>query len=140
MKKPNSYDTLLTLPINPLEASAMFGVMVANSDLLNLSPDSLIGQVFMQFGHQLSNQGFIKGMGEGKITNTDKEGDATFEIPVWGVMVIAEAILTLKKVTEGLEHLHHMLLWDPFVQKANRIVEFGETEESASAENFLSMN
>ena len=119
----------------------MFGVMVANPDIVNIKQGSLMCEVFLNFGQQLSDQGFIEGMGEeGKITDTDKEGNATFAIPVWGVIEVAKSILALEEVTSPLEHLKHMLIWDPFVQKSNRIMEFGETEESASAENFLSMN
>ena len=140
MKKPNNYDTLLTLPINQQEASAMFGMMVANPDLINIKQDSPMGEVFLNFGQQLSDQGFIDGMGEGTITETDKEGKANFAIPVWGVMEVAKSILALEGVTENFEHLKHMLLWDPFMQKANRILEFGENEESAGGESFLSMN
>jgi len=141
MKTPNNENTLLTLPINHTDISAMFGMMVAHPDIVNIKRDSPMSEVFLNFGSQLSDQGFIEGMGEkGKITETGKEGKATFEIPVWGVMEVATAILALEKVTENFEHLRHMLIWDPFMQKANRIMEFGESEESAGGENFLSMN
>ena len=141
MKKPNNQSTLLTLPVNHTEISAMFGVMVAHSDIVNIESGSPMSEVFLQFGNQLSNQGFIEGMGEkGKITETGKEGKATFEIPVWGVMEVATAIIALEEVTENFDHLKHLLLWDPFMQKAARIMEFGESEESAGGENFLSMN
>ena len=140
MKTPNNYDTLLTLPINHKETEAMFGAMVAHPDLVNIKQGSMMGEVFLNFGNQLSDQGFIEGMGKGTITDTDKEGKANFEIPVWGVMEVAKSILALEEVTENFEHLKHMLLWDPFMQKANRILEFGENEESAGGENFLSMN
>jgi hypothetical protein len=140
MKTPNNTNTLLTLPINPLETSAMFGMMVNNPDLVDFDIGSAMSQVFLHFGNQLSEQGFIDGLGEGKITETDKEGKANFEIPVWGVMEVATAILALEKVAGHIEHLRHLLLWNPFMEKANRIMEFGETEESAGGESFLSMN
>jgi hypothetical protein len=124
-----------------MEISAMFGVMVAHSDIVNIGPGSMMSEVFLQYGQQLTDQGFIEGMGEkGKITETGKEGKATFEIPVWGVMEVAQSIIALEEVTENFEHLKHMLTWDPFMQKAARIMEFGENEESAGGENFLSMN
>jgi len=140
MKTPNNENTLISLPIHPKETSAMFGMMVANPDLINIKQDSPMGEVFLNFGQQLSDQGFIDGMGEGTITETDKEGKANFAIPVWGVMEVAKSILALEGVTENFEHLKHMLLWDPFMQKATRIMEFGENEESAGGESFLSMN
>ena len=46
----------------------------------------------------------------------------------------------MEEVTENFEHLRHLLIWDPFMQKANRIMKFGENEESAGGESFLSMN
>jgi len=141
MKKPNNQNTLLTLPVNHTDISAMFGMMIAHSDIVNIGPDSPMSEVFLQFGNQLSEQGFIEGMGgEGKITETGKEGKATFEIPVWGVMEVATAIIAMEEVTENFEHLRHLLIWDPFMQKANRIMKFGENEESAGGESFLSMN
>jgi len=140
MKTPNNQNTLLTLPINPTETSAMFGMMVNNSDIVNIAKGTPMSEVFLNFGQQLSDQGFIDGMGEGTITETDKEGKANFTIPVWGVMEVAQSILALEEVTENFEHLRHLLIWDPFMQKAARIMEFGENEESAGGENFLSMN
>ena len=82
MKTPNNTNTLLTLPINPLEASAMFGMMVAHPDIVNIDRDSIMGEVFLQFGNQLSEQGFIDGLGEGKMTETDKEGKANFNLDI----------------------------------------------------------
>ena len=144
MKKPNDMNTLLSLPIDPTEAKAMFGEVVVRADTLgfDISKDSPLAEVMFNFGCQLETQGFLKWNddGDGSIEATGKEGDATFSIPCWGVMEVGTAILAMEDKSATLDHLKHLFLWDPFMQKANRIMEFGATEESAGGENFLSMN
>jgi len=142
MKKPNDMNTLLYLPIDATEAKAMFGEVVVNAEELgfDISKGSPLAEVMFQFGVQLEAQGFLKWNDDGNIEATGKEGDATFSIPCWGVMEVGTAILAMEGKSETLNHLKHLFMWDPFMQKANRIIEFGATEESAGGENFLSMN
>jgi|6_EtaG_2_1085325.scaffolds.fasta_scaffold100107_1 hypothetical protein len=144
MKKPNDMNTLLSLPIDAIEAKAMFGEVVVNAEELgfDISKGSPLSEVMYNFGCQLETQGFLKWNddGDGSIEATGKEGDATFSIPCWGVMEVGTAILAMEDKSATLDHLKHLFLWDPFMQKANRIMEFGATEESAGGENFLSMN
>ena len=142
MKKPNDMNTLLSLPIDAIEAKAMFGEVVVNAEELgfDITKGSPLAEVMYNFGVQLEAQGFLEWNDDGSIEATGKEGDATFSIPCWGVMEVGTAILAMEDTSESLNHLQHLLMWDPFMQKANRIIEFGATEESAGGENFLSMN
>ena len=142
MKKPNDMNTLLYLPIDPTDAKAMFGEVVVNAEELgfDITKGSPLAEVMYNFGCQLETQGFLEWNDEGNIEATGKEGDATFSIPCWGVMEVGTAILAMEDKSATLNHLQHLLMWDPFMQKANRIIEFGATEESAGGENFLSMN
>jgi len=142
MKKPNDMNTLLYLPIDATEAKAMFGEVVVNAEELgfDISKGSPLAEVMFQFGVQLEAQGFLKWNDDGNIEATGKEGDATFSIPCWGVMEVGTAILAMEGKSETQNHLKHLFMWDPFMSKAHRIIEFGATEESAGGENFLSMN
>ena len=142
MRKPNDMNTLLSLPIDATEAKAMFGEIVVNAEELgfDISKGSPLAEVMYNFGVQLEAQGFLEWNDDGSIEATGKEGDATFDIPCWGVMEVGTAILAMEDKSATLNHLQHLLMWDPFMQKANRIIEFGATEESAGGENFLSMN
>ena len=142
MKKPNDMNTLIYLPIDPTEAKAMFGEVGVNAEKLgfDITKGSPLAEVMYNFGCQLETQGFLEWNDDGSIEATGKEGDATVSIPCWGVMEVGTAILAMEDTSESLNHLQHLLMWDPFMQKANRIIEFGATEESAGGENFLSMN
>jgi|TARA_Y100000310_G_scaffold187534_1_gene187577 hypothetical protein len=141
MKKPNDMDTLLTLPLNPDHAMILFGDIVGHAEKLSLdiSGGSLLGMVMFNFGLQVRDQGFLK-LTDTEYSRTSKSGQATFELPCWGVMEVAHAILALEPVVSKTAHFTHVALWNPFVQKANRIIEHGENEESAGGDSFLSMN
>ena len=141
MKKPNDMDTLLTLSINPDLAMTLFGDIVGHAEKLSLdiSEGSPLGEVMYNFGLQAQNQGFLK-LTDTECSRTSKSGQATFELPCWAVMRVAHAILALEPVISNRAHFTHISLWDPFVQKANRIIEHGENEESAGGDSFLSMN
>ena len=141
MKKPNDMDTLLSLPIDLDRAMALFAKIVTNAERANLdlSKGSALEHVLFNFGLQAQNQGFLK-LSETECSRTSKNGLTTFELPCWGVMEVSSAILALDSIVSKEVHHKHILLWNPFMQKAYRIMDFGATEESAGGENFLSMN